>query len=479
MTNMTGSHQRWWMLLFLVIFPLYLTWTFDHSLWNPDETRDAGIAREMFVTKDFVVPHLNAEAFLEKPPLYYWSCAAVYKVAGEITDGLTRLPAALYGFLGVLFTFLIGRRLMNDRAGFMAAAILATGGQYFRMSHFALMDSSLAALITGALYFYLTPNIVLFSIFVTLAFYTKGFVAVALTGIVIGTDLLLKKDFKRLALITVIGSLVFAVLTAPWIYKLWQAGGADHFRVFFIDNNWNRFFSGKADHAAPFYFYLGAFPADFLPWTFFFLPAFVSSFPRRRSPLANRHTGGAWAPASAGVTYFPKIWFLSIFVFLSLSSGKRSMYLLPAFPAAALLTAAWLDQHRLGWKLFKSVFVTLIALIVIGDIFFVKRLDRDKTFLPVVDAIKTQRNGALLAGYDLSEFERGVFPFYLEETIPNIKSTSELNDYLLANKDKPMLLLANRNKQKDIDPIINGHLTVVYKYREDQKTRSYLIYQKR
>jgi 4-amino-4-deoxy-L-arabinose transferase-like glycosyltransferase len=62
------------LILFAVFLPLYLTWTFDHGLWNPDETRDAGIAREMYVHKEFAVPHLNGEAFLEKPPLPPFHC---------------------------------------------------------------------------------------------------------------------------------------------------------------------------------------------------------------------------------------------------------------------------------------------------------------------------------------------------------------------------------------------------------------------
>ena len=112
------SNRRYLLSLFAFL-PLYLTWTFDHSLWNPDETRDAGIAREMYVEKQFAVPMLDGEPFLEKPPLYYWTCAAVYKATGRVSAGLTRLPAALYGLLGLLFAFLLGRRLFNERVGFM------------------------------------------------------------------------------------------------------------------------------------------------------------------------------------------------------------------------------------------------------------------------------------------------------------------------------------------------------------------------
>ena len=67
------SEQRKYLWMLLVALPIYLTWTFDHSLWNPDETRDAGIAAEMYRSKQFAVPKLNGVVFLEKPPHYYFS----------------------------------------------------------------------------------------------------------------------------------------------------------------------------------------------------------------------------------------------------------------------------------------------------------------------------------------------------------------------------------------------------------------------
>ncbi len=465
--------------VFLVLFPLYMMWTFDHSLWNPDETRDAGIAREMYVTQDFVTPHLNGEAFLEKPPLYYWTCSAVYAVTGRITAGLTRLPAALYGFIGIFFTFLIGRRLWNNaRTGFMAAGILATSFQYFNMSHYALMDSSLAAFLTAAFYFYLAGGPLGFITMVILAFFTKGFVAVALAGLVILVDAIRQKTFRRLTFITILGIPVFLIAVGPWVYKLWQAGGENYLRIFFIDNNWDRFFSHTlTDHKQPVYYYLGSFLADFAPWTLLFIPALWSSFPRE--PI--RPTAGKdlrYQIFSRAIDGFLKTWFFSMFIFLSLSSSKRSMYLLPAMPAAALITAGWLSQHKNGWKIFKSILTVMVIVIVAGDIFFIKRLDRDKTFVPFIERVKQERQGANLVAYDLSEMERGVFPFYLEENITNLKTLEEVQLYLDAHKDQHVVLITNRNKFKDLDLMLNPSMKLIYTYRPDKTTRSYLLYSK-
>ncbi len=459
MISDVGSDRRYFWLLFFAIFPLYLTWTFDHSLWNPDETRDAGIAREMYVTKNLVTPHLNGEAFLEKPPLYYWSCSAIYKLTGGISDGRTRLPAALFGFLGILFTFLIGRKLFDARTGFIAAAIVATAAQYFRMSHFALMDSSLAALLTGAFYFYVTSQTLLFVLFVTFAFYTKGFVAVALAGLVIGVDLVVQKNFKRLAAISAVGTVVFAVFVAPWVHALWKQGGQDFLRVFFIDNNWKRFVANGTDHVEPIYFYFGSFPVDFLPWTFFFAAAIFFQLKKNFSLRSK----------------FPAIWFLAIFIFLSLSSSKRSMYLLPIFPAAALWCAPWIASRPNAYKWFVRVFTTMCALIIAGDLIFIRKLDRDKTFVPVVTEIKNRAADKTLAAFDLSEMERGVFPFYLERTIPNLKTTQDLENWI---KETPNgVLLTNRNKLAILNPILDEKMDKVFTYRENKSTRSYVIFE--
>jgi 4-amino-4-deoxy-L-arabinose transferase-like glycosyltransferase len=453
-------HKPFVALFFLVLLPLYLTWTFDHSLWNPDETRDAGIAREMWDTKDFVAPKLNGEPFLEKPPLYYWSCAVVYAVTGHVTDGLTRLPAALYGLLGVFFIFLIGRRLFDDETGLLAAAILAVSFQYFRMSHFALMDSALAALIAGAVYFYVCEKRWLFLLFTILAFFAKGFVAVALVGVIILVETISRKNYKRLALDILAGGVLFAVLVAPWIYGLWKEGGESFLRIFFIDNTWNRFFSDGADHQHPIYFYLGSFPVDFLPWTPFFVWALWNL--RRRKENGFR---------------FAKIWFLSLFVFLSLSGSKRSIYLMPVFPAAALLTAAWFRTKSVAWiKTAWGLFKVMTILLIIGSFFFVKKLDADKSFLPFIETVKSHRGSDEVIGFDMSEMERGVFYFYFEGRVRNFVHLAELAGYVGGNPDRKLWVIANRNKKETLGAWADEHLKVVEEFRADKKTRSYLLY---
>ena len=53
-----------------------------HSLWSPDEPREAEMSREMLESGFSAMPTLGGEPFLEKPPLFFWLAAASYSVFG-------------------------------------------------------------------------------------------------------------------------------------------------------------------------------------------------------------------------------------------------------------------------------------------------------------------------------------------------------------------------------------------------------------
>src|SRR3954470_5744879 len=96
----------------------------SHSLWTPDEPRDASIGLTMLRSGDYIVPRLGDEAFLEKPPPYWWTQAASYRLFGA-TDAAARVPSALFGTLSLLVTYALGARLGGPRAGLLALGALA------------------------------------------------------------------------------------------------------------------------------------------------------------------------------------------------------------------------------------------------------------------------------------------------------------------------------------------------------------------
>src|SRR5690349_8817732 len=83
-------------LLAIAVFFFHLG---SYGLWEPDEARYAEIAREMLATGNFVVPHLNYVAYIEKPPLLYWTTALAFYLFG-INQFAARIVPALSALFG-------------------------------------------------------------------------------------------------------------------------------------------------------------------------------------------------------------------------------------------------------------------------------------------------------------------------------------------------------------------------------------------
>jgi len=121
----------------------------SHSLWTPDEPRDAAIGKAMWASGDLVVPRLNGRPFLEKPPLAWWAQAAGYQVLG-VSDATARVTPALFGTLTLLVTFALGRRLGGTRAGWLAAGALASTAEFGEDMGRAIVDPALVLMVTLA-----------------------------------------------------------------------------------------------------------------------------------------------------------------------------------------------------------------------------------------------------------------------------------------------------------------------------------------
>src|SRR5207244_7940421 len=93
-------------------------------LLEPEEARYAEIPRQMLADGQWLVPHLNGQPYLDKPPLLYWSVMASYSMFG-IHDWSARLAAGLAGWLTVAVAYCWGRRIAGTRAAFLSALVLA------------------------------------------------------------------------------------------------------------------------------------------------------------------------------------------------------------------------------------------------------------------------------------------------------------------------------------------------------------------
>ncbi|HEX8833170.1 MAG TPA: glycosyltransferase family 39 protein [Abditibacteriaceae bacterium] len=341
-----------WLLLAGV---LLLLWRLNYApLWNPDEGRYASAAREMLQPFDgkpanWVVPHLNSIPRLNKPPLVYWLGALSMNVFG-FHAGSVRLVSALAAIGVMWLLFVIGRRMFGERAGIASALIWATSLFPFGMARVYNTDMLLCA--STALAFcgiWLSieggcseskpqkynriPAYLLAGAGMGLALLAKGPVGMALPLLICFVYLTVARRWKFVPVGGVILALLLAVaIAAPWFYFVEQRVPGFLHR-FIIEENLGRF-SGKEDFhdPTPFWFYVPVLILGLLPWTAFLAPAIARLSSHKADTDAQRARLFLW------------LWALLLIGFFSLSSTKLVSYILPAFPALALLLGDALGQ---------------------------------------------------------------------------------------------------------------------------------------
>ena len=524
--------------LFLAALLSYLGWTFNHDLWNPDETREAGIVWEMAAGGNLVVPLLNARPFLEKPPLYYWTAFALAKLAGGLSPGLVRLPAVLYAMLGVIVTALLGRRLFGLRAGLLAGTVLAVLPAYYSTAHFALTDLPLTAFVCLAFYGFWSfggtaprparpASLLLFCIAAALSFFAKGPVGPALIGVPLFLYLLWERRPREIAVLGLWGGAALALTALPWLYAVRQQGGSELLRVLLIENQFGRFAHASLGHRHWFGFYLYVFPAVLLPWTLLLGPAAASGGAGLRQSNPAR---SAWRLLFC--------WLLGDLVLLSLSSSKREIYLLPLFAPAALMIGQWLntilagppptrwEQRALGvlaliarlaplllslagmalfpfrlWPHLLTLAVALAAivggrmigrrraygamalfaalvsvyLIVASSWLGADFLNNRRSFKPFLDLVRAEvPAGGRLFGLHLSEMQEGAAVFYLERTFPNPQSPAEF-EQLLQGLAKPSFYVMVADKDAARYHESLSRLRLVLSYEQGGQHHYYLF----
>ena len=121
-------------LLFSAILFLTLLPGIQHGLWRPDEPQVAGVCAEMAYQKDFVVPRLNGQPFLEKPPLYYALGAALGTVFGEDHDLSYRFVSIFFACLTLFITFRMVSMRSGIMSGLLASGVLASAWGFFRLA---------------------------------------------------------------------------------------------------------------------------------------------------------------------------------------------------------------------------------------------------------------------------------------------------------------------------------------------------------
>jgi 4-amino-4-deoxy-L-arabinose transferase-like glycosyltransferase len=354
--------------LSVLLAALWLATLSLRPLFNTDEGRYAEIPREMLSGGDWVIPHLNGLAYIEKPPLQYWATALSLAIVGQ-NELAARLYTALCALAAVSAVWLTAKRLWGEDSAWRSAAMLSSMLLFLAMGQLLTLDMSLTFYMTVALAAFLCAQtaaaaaadrqalhwMLLCWTATALGVLTKGLVAAAIPAAVLVLYSLISRDFgpwRRLRPLA--GLPFFLAITAPWFY-LAARRLADFLQFFFIREHFARYLTPMADREAPWWFFGVVFLLGSAPWT---LPALRVLMTGWRRPRA----GAPFDPA-----LFLRLWILFVCIFFSLSSSKLIPYILPAMPALALLTAT-LPADALKRDLQRTALLTLGAAALLGGV---------------------------------------------------------------------------------------------------------------
>ena len=329
------------LVILLAAVVLLFTGLGTRSLWH-SEGRWAEITREMFLSGDFFHPTIGGEPYFDKPLLTYWLVAAVAAATDRLDEWTARFPCALSGFVVILSTMWLGRRLWSASVGRLAGVVLLTSYGFLFWSRTAAADmENLAAIVLAVVWYWRhadRPGFKAFLGFHLIAFLgalTKGLPAVVVPVLAVLPDVVLRRRWRQVLTLghAVALTIGLAVYLAPfWYASSTNPGSYDASGLALVFRENIVRFVQPFDHAGPVYLYLYYLPFLLLPW----VPLFLGSI----------HglvvLGGKWDQSTQWLVWAGAI----IFAFFTASGSRRGYYILPVLPFCSLMIGVVFGQNH-------------------------------------------------------------------------------------------------------------------------------------
>ncbi len=325
-----------------------LPWIGDRQFYTRGEPREALVPKKMLETSNWILPRTFDDRVPSKPPFTHWLIGAsawLHSIATgrvEVDEWSARFPAAALSllFLALLYRF-IEPRLGAERA-LHSVLILLTSLEWLRGMVSARVDTVLSVTLGAAL-------LALFSFSekrslaalaagiaaLSAATLTKGPVALVLPAALLAVYHW--STFRALGKTVLMGLQFFApalILSSTWYLLAYQVGGDDFLNKFWYENV-QRFASSTDDapHDHSVFYLLLMLIVGMLPWSL----AACGVFLRGLLPHKRLDRYRAFYRSLEPIEKFSLIVVAGFFLFFSIPSSKRGVYLLPSFPFAAVL----------------------------------------------------------------------------------------------------------------------------------------------
>jgi 4-amino-4-deoxy-L-arabinose transferase-like glycosyltransferase len=359
----------WGLFAVFAIVSLYMLGV--RTLVPPDEGRYAEMAREMFTSGDWITTRLNGIKYFEKPPLQTWMNALTFAAFG-LGDWQARLWTGLCGVFGVLLTGYTGYKVFGQRVGFYAALVLGSCFYWVACGQIDSLDMGLSGMMTISLCGLLlaqrdgaTPSeqrnwMLACWAGMALAVLSKGLIGLVLPGAVLVLYTLFTRDWKlwgRLHLGK--GLILFLVIAAPWFILVWQRNPEQpHF--FFVHEHWDRFFLKEHHREQAWYVFFVLTAVGIVPWLGVLAQALR---------LGAQREEGSFRPRLMLL-----IWAVFILLFFTKSNSKLPGYILPIFPALALLVANYLEAGTRRSRMVTASMMAVAGVALLATVPFMKKM---------------------------------------------------------------------------------------------------------
>jgi 4-amino-4-deoxy-L-arabinose transferase-like glycosyltransferase len=315
------------------------------TLWDNSETAYGEVAREILLTHNWIVMHLNGQAWFVQPPLYFWIGALFAKAFG-VTSFALRLPSAIATILMGAMTGYAVARQAGTRAGIYASAILSSCLMQAIIGRLAIMDALLDMAVAVTIFFWFRSlesgrdrYFVYGWIAAGFGFLAKGLVAPVIALLVIVPYALWNGRHEEQRLPSWrgwLGGLVaLVIVVAPWMIAIYTYAGVHAFERMIVHYTIGRYTGVIENQSGPIWYYLPVVILGFFPWIAF-LPVGITY-----GVAALRNT--ATPPNLARLWRLAFTWIVIPLVFFSFAQTKLPNYIALELPALALIVALYFD----------------------------------------------------------------------------------------------------------------------------------------
>jgi len=443
------------MLLAILSLAILLIGLGNPPVTRTQEARVLETARQMMhqPLQKWLIPELNDEARLQKPPFAYWYTAIAFKAFG-VSDFTGRLPTAILAGFTLIATYLVGSLLFNPRVGLLSSTMLM--GCYLFARHARLAETDLPAtlFITVAVLSIVRtlsdpnrspPDLHLFALASGLAIVSKGGPAVFAILFLICIACVERRFDLPTRFITSGAILTLLVVAVPWFAYVAHEHGLQTF-LHELRNT-----AEGGDHAGSILEYVAVIGWGGAPWSFVLPFAIYEAIMRWKRDWRLRAC---------------LMWIACIALPLMFNGNRQKHYLLPMFPAIVVLVAWWIDATLKQLDRATIIAGVLAVILPVAVAVVIPALMEDSS-----RAIAARLNERYAAS-DLRFFGDNRSPaisYNMRKQIPWVAS----NDDALRLKDVTLLVIGKANR-----PMVRPPELYVELERFDAGGQSYAIYRR-